>query len=181
MSTTISFRPLVRDDFGLLAGWLATPHVQRWWAHEFTPAAIEHDFGGCIDGTEPCDVWIVELAERPIGLIQDLAYAAYPEYLAELSAVVPVPDGAWSIDYFIGEPDLVGHGVGARMLAAFSAELWRRRPETSCLLVPVNSRNVASWRALERAGFTVAAIGDLEPDVVGDPPAHHVMRLDRTV
>ncbi len=26
-----TFRRLSRDDFGLLAGWLAQPHVGQWW------------------------------------------------------------------------------------------------------------------------------------------------------
>ena len=49
----ITFRRLTRDDFGLLARWLAEPHVHRWWFHD--PAAVERDFGPVADGTEPAE------------------------------------------------------------------------------------------------------------------------------
>ncbi|GAA1607828.1 hypothetical protein GCM10009789_72810 [Kribbella sancticallisti] len=40
-----TFQRLTRADFPLLAGWLANPHVARWWNHETTPEALERDFG----------------------------------------------------------------------------------------------------------------------------------------
>jgi aminoglycoside 6'-N-acetyltransferase len=45
--------------------------------------------------------------------------------------------------------------------------------------VPVVAGNVASWRALERAGATRYAEGDLAPDNPVDPPAHVVHRFVR--
>ncbi|CAM3125248.1 GNAT family N-acetyltransferase [Skermania piniformis] len=175
----ITFRRLARADFPRLAGWLATPHVQRRWAHEVEPAAIERDFGGSIDGTEPSNSWIVAADAVPIGFIQDYAIDAYPEYVAELTPVTDLPPGAVSIDYFIGDERYLGRGVGTRLIAEFCARLWARYPAAPCLVVPVNSQNPASWRALAAAGFRLIAVADLVPDVPGDPPAHHLMRLDR--
>jgi aminoglycoside 6'-N-acetyltransferase len=39
--------------------------------------------------------------------------------------------------------------------------------------------NVASWRALEKAGLERVAEGDLTPDNPVDPPLHYVYRADR--
>ncbi|MFC0526646.1 hypothetical protein [Phytohabitans kaempferiae] len=39
--------------------------------------------------------------------------------------------------------------------------------------------NVASWRALEKAGFTRIGAGPIEPDNPADDPSHYVYRLDR--
>jgi len=47
-----SFRRLTRADFPLLAGWLAEPHVARWWNHDVDPEALERDFGASADGAE---------------------------------------------------------------------------------------------------------------------------------
>ncbi|TPW11645.1 MAG: GCN5-related N-acetyltransferase [Acidimicrobiaceae bacterium] len=47
--SAITFRRVIRADFPLLAGWLAEPHVARWWNHEFTTEAVERDFGQSAD------------------------------------------------------------------------------------------------------------------------------------
>lgn len=175
----ITFRPLDRDDFELLATWLARPHVHRWWNHEFTPAALERDFGGALDGDEPTDLLVVLLDDRPIGLAQWYRMDAYPEYVDELEPLVELPEGSASIDYLIGEPDLVGRGVGTAMLRALTDRIWTAAPCVTCLIVPVSTANVASWTALLRAGFRLVAQGDLEPDNPIDDPVHEILRLDR--
>lgn len=174
-----TFRPLTRDDFPVLAGWLAAPHVARWWAHEYTPEALERDFGDSIDRREPGEDHVVLLDGRPIGHIQYSRFVDYPEYRDELSAVCTVDDGAASIDYFIGEPDLVGRGVGRAMITAFVDTIWPHDPTVTHLLVPVNSANVASWRMLLGAGFALAARGELDPDAPGDGRMHEILRFDR--
>lgn len=174
-----SFRRATREGFAQLARWLAEPHVARWWDHEFTPEAIERDFGPVVDGVDPSDDYHVLLDGRPIGYVQFCRFADFPEYISEVAPHVQVPDGAGSIDYFIGEPDCIGRGIGTAMIAAFTAQLWAAQPDLTCLIVPVNSANEASWRALVSAGFHLAGRGDLEPDNPIDEPAHEIMRLDR--
>ena len=73
-------RPLTRADFPLLQHWLAQPHVRRWWDHEFSDEAVEADFGACIDGLEPTDLFIGMVGDEPVGLIQRYAIASYPAY-----------------------------------------------------------------------------------------------------
>lgn len=63
----MEFRRTTRADFPLLARWLGSPHVARFWNHETTPEAIERDFGGSIDGSEPSFDFIVEDAGVPVG------------------------------------------------------------------------------------------------------------------
>jgi aminoglycoside 6'-N-acetyltransferase len=175
----ITFRRLVRSDFPVLGRWLAQPHVARWWHHEPTSAAVERDFGPLVDGLEPCEGFVVEQGEAPMGFVQRLRYADYPDYAAEVAPLVALPADAASIDYFVGEPTLVGRGVGTAMIVAFAARTFDEWPDVSCLVVPVVSANVASWRALQAAGFRLAARGNLEPDNPIDDPLHEIMRLDR--
>ena len=175
----VTFRPLRRADFGLLTRWLEEPAVARWWAHETTPEAVEADFGPGVDGEDPTQRLLALTGGRPFGLVQRYRIADEPEYLEELSPVVDVPPRALSIDYLIGEPDVRGGGAGTAMLAAFVADSWAVHPDADAVLVPVAAGNVASWRALEKAGFTRVAEGPLTPDNPIDPPDHVLYLLRR--
>ena len=175
----IGFRPLRRDDFPLLARWLAEPAVARWWNHETTPAAIERDFGPSVDGDDPTQMFLALSGERPFGLIQRYRIGDEPRYAAELSRVCAVAPGALSIDYFIGEPDMRGRGLGAGLIGAMVAGSWAAYPDADAVVVPVVAGNSASWRALERAGFTRIAAGALEPDNPIDPPDHFIYAIRR--
>ena len=174
-----SFRPLARTDFELLGNWLAQPHVARWWNHESSPQAMEADFGAVIDRLDPADVFIVSHDERPIGLLQRYTFADNPGYIAELAHLIDAPGSALSIDYFLGEPELLGRGLGSEMIGAAIEAIWRDHPNAPSVIVPVSSANVASWRALERAGFTLVANGWLAPDNPIDDGDHRVYRIER--
>ncbi len=176
-----TFRRLTRDDVALLGTWLAAPHVREWWNHDPSPDAIERDFGDAIDGVEAGEDWIAELDGRPIGLVQYSRFADYPDYAIEMDAVYPVGDGVASIDYLVGDPGTVGRGVGSAMISAFVAFAWTHDPTTTSLVVPVNSANERSWRALLRAGFRFVARGDLEPDNPNHDRLHEVLRIDRPI
>jgi aminoglycoside 6'-N-acetyltransferase len=141
---------------------------------------IERDFGSAVDGTEPSADFLVLIDGRPIGLIQFSRFADYPEYVDEMKPVYPVGEGASSIDYLIGEPAMTGHGVGTAMIAAFVDHVWATDRQTTHLVVPVNSANVASWRALLAAGFRLVARGEIEPDNPIDEWTHEVLRIDRS-
>ena len=176
---TVTFRPLARADFDLVATWLSDPVVARWWNHDTTPEAVERDFGPGIDG-EPVEFYLACAGGgRPFGLIQRYAIAAYPEYVEELEPVYELPDGALSIDYLIGEPAARGRGLGTAMIADFIAQGWTAYPQAHSVVVPVAAGNTASWRALESAGFRRVAEGEMEPDNPVDPRDHYVYRFDR--
>ncbi len=153
--------------------------MARWWNHDTTPEALERDFGPAARGEEPGEDLLVLLDGRPIGLVQRSVLAEYPEYEAELAAVVPVPEGAVTIDYLIGDPEQIGRGLGPRVIRAVVDRTWAEVPVATCVIVPVSAANRASWRALEKAGLSRVAEADLEPDNPIDGPAHYIYRLDR--
>ena len=177
-ATPLSFRPLTRADFPLLGGWLAQPHVARWWNHESSPQAMEADFGAVIDRLDPADVFTVSHGARAIGLLQRYTFADNPGYIAELAHLIDVPGAALSIDYFLGEPDLLGRSLGSAMMRAAVEAIWRDYPNAPSIIVPVSRANVASWRALERAGFALVATGWLTPDNPIDDGEHRVYRIE---
>jgi aminoglycoside 6'-N-acetyltransferase len=175
----ITFRRLTRDDFPLLGRWLAEPHVARWWNHEPDPAALERDFGDAIDGVEPSEDLVVLLDDEPVGLVQYSRFADYPGEEEEMAAVYPVPPGATTIDYLIGDPAATGRGLGRRIIGALVARVWAGHPDVTCIVVPVASANEASWRALLGAGFRRVGRGRLTPDNPADDGWHEVLRIDR--
>ena len=175
----ITLRRLRRDDFALLAFWLAQPHVARWWNHETSPQAIERDFGAAIDGSDPAEVFIAVALDRPFGLIQRYTFGDNPSYMTELSTLLAVPPEALSIDYFVGPSNALRVGLGTAMLQAAVRSTWDSYPHAPAVIVPVASNNIASKRVLEKAGFRSVVYGLLEPDNPIDDRDHDVYRIER--
>lgn len=173
----IELRPLTRDDYAMLSSWLQEPMVRRWWADDPSLAAIEGQYGGSIDGTDPTRVLIASEEGGPFGLIQWYRYADEPEYVAELGPSVELPDEAASIDYLIGEPAARGRGFASAMVALVLPAIWASGSRT--VVVPVHADNEASWRMLERCGFRRIGEAELEPDNPEDDLRHVLYRLDR--
>lgn len=65
------------------------------------------------------------------------------------------------------------------MMRDFVQKLWLERTDASCVIVPTHATNVASYRALERAGFHRVAAGELAPDNSTMSRNHLVYRIDR--
>ena len=149
----LTWRALRASDLPLLAEWLREPQVARWWQHETTPEAVERDFGPSTRGEEPGEDLVVALDGRPIGLLQRSLIADYPEDLAEFAALGEVPPGAIELDYMIADASLRGRGLGSRMIAQAVEDTWTAHPDATAVLVAVVAANVASWRALEKAGL----------------------------
>ncbi len=140
---------------------------------------MDRDFGPTADGEEPAEDHISLLDGSPIRVVQYCHFVDYPEYVEEMADVYPLGDGAASIDYMIGDPSRIGHGVGTAMIDAFVARIWTTDPAATHVVVPVNSANEGSRRALLRAGFQLVASGELEPDSPRHEPLHEILRVDR--
>jgi aminoglycoside 6'-N-acetyltransferase len=155
----VQFRPLHRTDFGMLAEWIAAPHVAPWWREDPAPEAVEEAYGPAVDGDDPTEMFVVELDGRSVGFVQRYLVADYPAW----EAAVGISHAA-GIDYLIGVPELIGTGIGPTMLDAFTRETFTRYPEAGCVAVAVQQDNRRSWRALEKAGFQRVFAGAIESD-----------------
>jgi aminoglycoside 6'-N-acetyltransferase len=175
----VTFRRLEPDDLPRLAGWLAAPHVHRWWFHETTPDALERDFGAVLRGEEPAEDLVAVVDGRDVGLCQRSRWHDYPDEVAEIAPYVDLPAGAVTIDYLLGDVTDTGRGVGPAVIAALVADTWTRYPDCPAVVVPVAAGNRASWRALEKAGFRHVGTAELEPDNPVDPRDHVVLRIER--
>jgi len=175
----LTWRPLRQSDLPLLGRWLREPAVARWWNHETTPEALQRDFGPSVAGQEPGQDLVVLADHHPIGLVQRGLISDYPEEVAAFTELIDLPDAAVELDYLIGESRFRGHGLGSRLVAAVVADTWTSYPIAPAVMVAVVAGNVASWRALEKAGLARVAEGAMTPDNPIDDPLHFIYRIDR--
>ncbi|MGH3236306.1 MAG: GNAT family N-acetyltransferase, partial [Streptosporangiaceae bacterium] len=75
ITTPYHFRPLTRAGLRMVAGWLRTPEVVRWWGiPENQEALIAQDLD------EPLmRQWIVEHERRPFAYAQAYPATAWPQ------------------------------------------------------------------------------------------------------
>ncbi|HEY7692095.1 MAG TPA: GNAT family N-acetyltransferase [Gaiellaceae bacterium] len=166
---TIGFRPLTESDVSLVERWLREEHVALWW-REPVEEAIEKRVAG-IEGLRPTRQFVIAVDGRPAGMIQTYLVSDHPDW----DAVVRVGEGVAGVDLMIGEPDLVGAGLGPQVLCAFVRDVVFADPSVQTVVATVVEANRRSWRAFEKAGFR--HVRDVEED--GLP--HRLMRLDRPV
>lgn len=173
----VSFRPMSRADLPMLFEWLRQPHVAEWW-RDVPPdlVAVEEEYGACIDGEDPTELFVVVYEGRDIGMAQRYLLEDEPAWSRALENSVIIADAA-GMDYLIGEPDVVGRGVGTAMATAFAAGIFDWRP-VARIVVNVDQANVASWRMLEKAGIRRSWAGELDsPDPSDDGPQYlYVLR-----
>jgi aminoglycoside 6'-N-acetyltransferase len=169
---SLRFRRMEADDLGLMHEWLRRPHVRRWWSEHETYEQVADHYLPAIEGSDPTDLYLVLLDDRPIGFMQTYLLADYPEY----EALVDPGDGAAGVDLFIGEPELTGQGIGSEMLRRFVSEIVFATPSVRCCIADPEVENVASVRAFEKAGFHVVR-EFVDP---GDGKTHALVRRERT-
>ncbi len=148
----VTFRRLADDDLPLLHRWLNEPGVVRWWeGDDVSWEAVVRDYGST--PTDSTEHWIASVDGRDVGWIQCYAVVDSPEEAAQWCAL-GVDRTAAGIDYLLGEPAGRGRGLGTAMIRTFVADVvFARHPAWSQACAAPQTGNVASWRALEKAGF----------------------------
>lgn len=146
----VALRAMTRSDLGDVARWLSTDHVRRWYAAdgEPTPERVAARYGPRIDGMAGIRMWVVEVNGRSVGFCQDYRLRDHPEF----AALTPDPD-AVGVDYAVGEPHLVGQGVGTAMLWVWLGSALRRYRDVTTYFAAPDHRNEASLRVLDKLGF----------------------------
>jgi aminoglycoside 6'-N-acetyltransferase len=115
----LAFRPMRPEDLPQVWRWLNAPHMRAFYQKApISLAEVEAEFLPDLNGEFPTFHHLVLLCGRAIGKLQCYRNLAYPDYAAEIGVVEGV-----SIDLFIGEPELLGRGVGRRMLRAYALEI----------------------------------------------------------
>ncbi|MBB5223893.1 aminoglycoside 6'-N-acetyltransferase [Amaricoccus macauensis] len=156
MAGEIRFRPVTASDYPVIRAWLELPHIREWWG------APDEELGHIrtmVEGRDTTRPFVIELGDRPVGYIQywfvsdqqtATAIATYP-WLAEL------PADAVGVDLSIGDPALIGRGLGSAALAAFTRKLVGEGFET--IVIDPDAANTRAVRAYSNAGY--APVPDL--------------------
>ncbi|MES3035394.1 MAG: GNAT family N-acetyltransferase [Gemmatimonadota bacterium] len=142
------FCPLSRADFPQLLTWLRHPHVAEWWPSAQTAAAVEEEFAELLDTGSTTRAYLVRLDGRAIGYIQSYVVMGSGDGWWEDET----DPGARGIDQFIGEPTLLGRGIGTAMVRAFVATLFADAAVTQIQTDP-DPHNARAIRCYEKAGF----------------------------
>jgi aminoglycoside 6'-N-acetyltransferase len=171
----VTFRPLRLEELPHLQAWLSEPHVSVWWGAPKTLAEVEAEYRPGIDGIEPTWHYIVSVDGRPIGMVQWYLWSSYPDEKED--GDIGVQPGEAGVDYFIGEPDMIGRGVGPLVIARFLDEIvFANNPDVTGVRTSIHAENRRSWRCLEKVGFVR---GDAIPHPTGHSQYAPVLRRDQ--
>jgi aminoglycoside 6'-N-acetyltransferase len=175
----VAFRRLRRADFDRLRGWLNQPHVYAWWGVDATAdglggpgpqaataAQVEAEYGPAADGLDPTAQFVILVDGDPVGLIQWYRLHDFPEY----ARAIEEPRGA-GVDLLIGDPTLVGRGIGPLAIDRFVREVVFAEPEVRRCVAGPDVRNTRSIRAFTKAGFEWVR----DAAVPGEAGPEHVM------
>jgi aminoglycoside 6'-N-acetyltransferase len=111
---SLSFPAIARADLPMVARWLGTPEVLRWWGDPKEQIDLITE-----DLDEPLmRQWIVEHQSRAFAYMQ-----AYPANAWPQTHLTHLPNGAVVIDAFIGEPAMLGCGHGSAFLHVVGEKL----------------------------------------------------------
>lgn len=155
MLPTITFRALTIDDFKLMHRWFNTPHVQQFYSlRHWTVEEVEKKLNPYIRQEKPVFGFIIILDNKEIGYIQHYKINDFPWPEQSLSEEI-IKNGA-GLDFFIGETDLIGKGIGTQILKTILDQLiW---PQFEYCIVDPDIRNHVMIRCNEKIGFKIHKI-----------------------
>ena len=139
---TYRFHAFTSDHLPMMAGWLRTPEVVRWWGK---PVEELHSVTDDLDVPEMAQ-WIVAWHSVAFAYVQ-----SYPVHRWAQPYLDYLPPYAIGIDAFVGVPTMMGRGHGSAFLRTFADRL--SAAGASCVAIDPDIRNLRARRAYARAGF----------------------------
>jgi aminoglycoside 6'-N-acetyltransferase len=144
------------DEYALMVRWRNERHVREWWDPDEPPLSIEgaeRKYGPRTRADSATTACVIEQDDRPVGYIQ-----FYPWVAEDTTAlgIPPFDDQTWGLDVFVGEPELVGRGIGSRSVDLVCRYLFGSRGASAVALV-TSKGNRRALRAYEKAGFEPTA------------------------
>jgi aminoglycoside 6'-N-acetyltransferase len=140
----IALRPFdPARDLDQLAAWLERPHVSRWWPdrdHQLEQARRRPAGGGHV---------LIQVEGSSSGYMR--WQPVDPEVLAPLG-LPDIPVGSVDMDILIGEPALLGRGIGTGAVRMLCAQLLRD-PSIPLVGMVTSTANAPAIRAFRAAGL----------------------------
>ena len=150
----LTFRRMTADDLPRVERWLHEPHVGPWWV----PSEVD-DITRAVRGDEPVDPWLLVLDGEDVGYFQVYDVGYDTEY-REACATVGVDAGTGGMDYLLGDPALIGRGIGTAAIGRFVDDVVFGLGPYPAVTAGPDPKNAASIRVLEKNGF--AFVGNIE-------------------
>jgi len=148
----INFLPLSEAHFSLLLKWLEEPHIKAWWDHDinYTEDLVKEKYTSYVKGyklengeKKVIHSYIIYVDNNPIGYIQ--IYNAYD--FTRNKPLIDLLKSLAAIDFFIGNIDYIGKGIGVETLKSFDFHGYKN------ILVDLDMDNIAAIKTYEKAGF----------------------------
>ena len=139
-------RRFCNEDMMLFQKWLYMPHVAKWyhdpldWIEEIQKRNDEFAF---------LHHFVAELAGKPVGFCQYYEY----HYSGENWHGNIDTNGAYSIDYLIGDTEYLGLGFG-KEIVRFLIEQIKSQNNAKRIIVQPEQENKASCNTLLSCGFS---------------------------
>lgn len=160
----ICFTPLSESHFDKMLEWLQNRHVKKWWDKDVNwdqdlikkkyesyvnRYKILHHNGEIIK--KPIYPFIINADYKDIGYIQYYNRHDFPsKYEYDISKI---PQNSAGIDFYIGEVDFVGQGLGSKILDEFLKKYVFANFDNA--LVDPEVENSRAIKAYEKAGFSI--------------------------
>ena len=138
----ITFRPLQFTDEAQVRNWLNAPHIAQWWtdAEKEVREAMGHVAAG------DARAFVIQGNGHDLGYIH--AYDALEDsYFADRAP------GTAGLHLYLGYADLIGRGLGRRVIADFSGRLLAAG--APAVVADADPKNRAAIGAYRHAGFTL--------------------------
>jgi AacA4 family aminoglycoside N(6')-acetyltransferase len=145
----VTLRPMTEHDLPMLHEWLNRPHIVEWWGGEHpTLDEVRAKYLPRVLAEDNVTPYIGMLGERPFAYAQS--------YVAMGSGGGWWEDetdpGVRGIDQSIGEPELLGKGLGTQLVRALG-DMLLADPAVTRLQTDPDPRNLRAIRCYEKAGF----------------------------
>jgi RimJ/RimL family protein N-acetyltransferase len=138
------------DDYPRMVRWRNAPHVREWWDPDEPPLTLDEARRTYAPNEESAVSGVIELDGRPIGYVQVYPWDEEPDAIDAIG--LPSIPGAWGLDIFLGEPDVLDRGLGSRAVDLLCRHLLEDRGATAVMIVAAVD-NARALRSYEKAGF----------------------------
>jgi AacA4 family aminoglycoside N(6')-acetyltransferase len=163
----IALRLLTEDDLPMLHDWLNRPHIVQWWqGHRPTLQQVRDHYLPRVLAQENVTPYVGLLNGRPFAYAQSyVALGAGGGWWQD-----ETDPGVRGIDQSIADPDLLGIGLGTKLVRALVGRLFDDPQVTKVQTDPAPD-NLRAIRCYEKAGFR--KVKDI---ITPDGPAVYMLR-----
>lgn len=150
VNNKLKFYELSKEHFTIVTNWFNQPHVQEYYSlPNWTHQEVATKLSKYLSNESDVKAYIIAINNQSIGYIQKYPLKNHPWPDQEFNE--EVIDNTAGIDFFIGELDYVGKGLGTKILEGFlNNYIW---PNYNYCVADPDTNNSRSINFLKKLGF----------------------------